>query len=283
MCALNEFYWRFRRLLEHKYGLNPKEDALISFLTDKKIDFTPLFYNSAIPIKELFYFFIIAGNSFYNFNRIPSLFEELEKNNVLTIENKKEYDLQKLRRTIRNKSLRSGVLIRTVDKENSEQWAYIKAQDTQFSIINSSKSKSLVSAVRLRKIYAGEFIELQLMHNNAPTSQTLLSRRLFKPEQFIPFYFVESDFGSIEDLHHKLSNMFYAYKITRNRMMRYYSCFIDTEFMHDYLKRIGDLIKVLNHLKEGPTERNKCFALLRELNQIDVFMMSQLKEKMEEI
>ena len=256
---------------------------MISFLTDKKIDFTPLFYNSAIPIKELFYFFIIAGNSFYNFNRIPSLFEELEKNNVLTIENKKEYDLQKLRRTIRNKSLRSGVLIRTVDKENSEQWAYIKAQDTQFSIINSSKSKSLVSAVRLRKIYAGEFIELQLMHNNAPTSQTLLSRRLFKPEQFIPFYFVESDFGSIEDLHHKLSNMFYAYKITRNRMMRYYSCFIDTEFMHDYLKRIGDLIKVLNHLKEGPTERNKCFALLRELNQIDVFMMSQLKEKMEEI
>ena len=77
-------------MLEHKYGLNPKEDALISFLTDKKIDFTPLFYNSAIPIKELFYFFIIAGNSFYIFNRIPSLFEELEKNNVLTIENKKD-------------------------------------------------------------------------------------------------------------------------------------------------------------------------------------------------
>lgn len=283
MCALNEFYWRFRRLLEHKYGLNPKEDALISFLTDKKIDFTPLFYNSAIPIKELFYFFIIAGNSFYNFNRIPSLFEELEKNNVLTIENKKEYDLQKLRRTIRNKSLRSGVLIRTVDKENSEQWAYIKAQDTQFSIINSSKSKSLMSAVRLRKIYAGEFVELLLMSDDVPKSKVLLSRRLFKPEQFIPFYFVESDFGSVEDLHLKLRNMFYAYKITRNRMMRYYSCFIDTEFMRDSLKRIGDLIEILNHIKEGSAEKNKCFALLRELNQIDVFMMSQLKEKMGEI
>lgn len=283
MCALNEFYWRFRRLLEHKYGLNPKEDALISFLTDKKIDFTPLFYNSAIPIKELFYFFVIAGNSFYNFNRIPSLFEELEKNTVLKIENKKEYDLQKLRRTIRNKLLRSGVLIRTVDNENSEQWAYIKAQDKQFLIINSSKSKSLVSAVRLRKIYAGEFVELLLMSDDVPKSEVLLSRRLFKPEQFIPFYFVESDFSSIEDLHLKLSNMFYAYKITRNRMMRYYSCFIDTEFMRDSLKRIGDLIGILNHLKEGSTERNKCFALLRELNQIDVFIMSQLKEKMGEI
>ena len=283
MYALNEFYWRFKRLLEHKYGLNSKEDALISFLMDKKIDFTPLFYNSAIPIKELFYFFVIAGNSFYNFSRIPSLFEELEKNNVLKSENKKEYDLQKLRRNIRNVVLNSGVLIRTGDNENSEQWAYIKAQDTQFLIINSSKNKNLVSAVRLRKIYVGEFIELQLMHNNMPTSEMLLSRRLFKPEQFIPFYFVESDFCSIEDLHPKLSNMFYAYKITRNRMMRYYSCFIDTEFMRDSLKRIEELIKILNHIKEGSTKKNKCFALLRELNQIDVFMMSQLKEKMGEI
>ena len=270
-------------MLEHKYGLNSKEDALISFLIDKKIDFTSLFYNSAIPIKELFYFFVIAGNSFYNFYRIPSLFEELEKNNVLKIENKKEYDLQKLRRTIRNGLLNSGMLIKTGDSENSEQWAYIKAQDRQFSIINNPKNKNLVSAVQLRKIYAGEFIELQLMHNNVPTSEMLLSRRLFKPEQFIPFYFVESDFCSIEDLHLKLSNMFYAYMITRNRMMRYYSCFIDTEFMRDSLKRIGELIKILNHIKEGSTEINKCFALLRELNQIDVFMMSQLKEKMGEI
>lgn len=269
--------------MEHKYGLNPKEDALISFLMDKKIDFTPLFYNSAIPIKELFYFFVIAGNSFYNFNRIPSLFEELEKNYLVRIENKKEYDLQKLRRTIRNKLLRTGVLIKTIDNEKSEQWAYIKAQDTQFSIINSSKSKSSLSAVRLRKIYAGEFVELLLMSNDVPKSEVLLSRRFFKPEQFIPFYFVESDFISIEDLHLKLSNMFYAYKITRNRMMRYYPCFIDTEFMRDSLKRIGDLIKLLNHLKEDSTERNKCFALLRELNQIDVFIMSQLKEKMGEI
>ena len=53
--------------------------------------------------------------------------------------------------------------------------------------------------------------------------------------------------------------------------------------MRDSLKRIGELIKILNHIKEGFAEKNKCFALLRELNQIDVFMMSQLKEKMGEI
>lgn len=40
-------------MLKHNYGLTPKEDALISFLVDKEVDFVPLFYNSAIPIKEL--------------------------------------------------------------------------------------------------------------------------------------------------------------------------------------------------------------------------------------
>ena len=54
-------------MLKHKYGLTPKEDALINYLADKEIDFTPMFYNSAIPIKELFYFFVIAGNTFYEF------------------------------------------------------------------------------------------------------------------------------------------------------------------------------------------------------------------------
>lgn len=271
-------------MLEHKYGLNPKEDALISFLTDKKLDYTSLFYNNAIPIKELFYFFVIAGNSFYSFNRIPSLFTELENFNAVLIEDKTVEDLQKLRRTIRNKSIATGVLIKTLNSENNAQWEYIKAQDAQFIIAPSHrKNSSTLSAAQLRKIYGGEIVRLKLICDNLPRCEQVLTRRLFKPEQYVPFYFVESDLSSIEDLHRKLSNMFYAYKITRNRMMRYYSCFIDTEFMRNSLKRIGDLIEILNHLKEGSTERNKCFALLRELNQIDVFIMSQLKEKMGEI
>ena len=40
---------------------------------------------------------------------------------------------------------------------------------------------------------------------------------------------------------------------------------------------------LLIQLKDGANTLSKCFSLLHELNQIDVFMMSQLKENMGEI
>lgn len=98
-------------MLKHNYGLTPKEDALISFLIDKEVDFVPLFYNSAIPIKELFYYFVIAGNSFYDFNRIPSLFTEFQNFNIVLAENAKADDLQQVRRMIRSTSATEGMLI----------------------------------------------------------------------------------------------------------------------------------------------------------------------------
>lgn len=270
-------------MLAHKYGLNPKEDALIYYLTDKRIDFTSLFYNSAIPIKELFYFFVIAGNSFYSFNRIPSLFTELEKFNTVRIEDETVDDLQKLRRTIRNKTITTGFLIKTLNGEKNAQWEYIKAQGARFIIANGHKKNSSLSAVQLGEIYGGEIVRLLLTHNSILSHEDLLPQRIFKPEQYVPFYFAESDFSSIEDVHLKLSNMFYVYKVTRYRMMQYYSHFVDIGFIRNCIEKAESVHKRLNHLKDGTNAKNKCFALLHELNQVDVLIMSQLKEKMGEI
>ena len=270
-------------MLEYSYGLNPKEDALISFLTDKKIDFTPLFYNSAIPIKELFYFFVIAENSFDSFNRIPSLFEELENSNVLRVENKKIEDLKKLRRTIRNETLISGVLIKTLSNEKNAKWEYIKAQGKQFVIENGYINNRSLSSVRLKEIYEGEIVKLLLTYNNIPSHEELLPQRLFKPEQYIPFYFVESDLSGIEALRLKLINMFYIYKITRYRMMQYYSYFVDIGFIQNCMENVETVYKLLICLRDGTNTKGECFALLHELNQLDVSIMSQLKERMGEI
>ena len=270
-------------MLEHRYGLNSKEDALISFLTDKKIDFTSLFYNSAIPIKELFYFFVIAGNSFDSFNRVPSLFTELENFSAVQIKDKTMEDLQKLRRMIRNKPITAGVLIKTLNSENNAQWEYIKAQGTQFIIANSHIKNSFLSSVRLGKIYDGEIVELLLTHNNMPSHKELLPQRLFKPELYVPFYFAEADLSSIEDLHLKLINMFYIYKVTRYRIIQYYSRFVDIEFIQNCMKNVESVYELLIHLKDGTNTKGKCFTLLRELNQVDVLIMTQLKETMGEI
>ena len=65
--------------------------------------------------------------------------------------------------------------------------------------------------------------------------------------------------------------------------MQYYSHFVDIGFIRNCIEKAESVHKRLNHLKDGTNAKNKCFALLHELNQVDVLIMSQLKEKMGEI
>lgn len=270
-------------MLKHNYGLTPKEDALISFLIDKEVDFVPLFYNSAIPIKELFYYFVIAGNSFYDFNRIPSLFTEFQNFNIVLAKNAKVDDLQQVRRMIRSTSATEGMLINISNYKNTDMWEYIKAEGRQFLISNATqKIGCYISALQLRKMYGGEIVRLRLQNNKTPSYEQLFGQRLFRPEQYIPFYFVESDLNSIEDLHSKLSSLFYAYRVTRYRMIQYYANFIDVEFLQDSMKKVESVYKLFNCLKNSANMKSKCFALLHELNEEDVLIMSQLKEKLGE-
>lgn len=271
-------------MLKHKYGLTPKEDALINYLADEKIDFTPMFYNSAIPIKELFYFFVIAGNTFYEFDRIPNLFTELQNFHVMQFESFIYEDLQKVRRSIRAADTNEGVLINLSSDGADNKWAYIKANKMRFTInpIQSEEGND-ISALQLRKMYAGEIIQLKLLNNDIPDYNQLFVQRLFKPEQYIPFYFVESDLENVEDLLFRMDNMFYAYKVTRYRMIEYYSFFTDVEFMRKSMRKVESVFELLIHLKNKGNLKSNCFVILHELNQTDVSMMSILKEKLEDI
>ena len=271
-------------MLKHKYGLTPKEDALINYLADKKIDFTPMFYNSAIPIKELFYFFVIAGNTFYEFDRIPDLFTELQNFHAMKFESIITEDLQKVRRLIRTADTNEGFLINLSSDEADNKWAHIKANDMRFTIdtIQSGKDND-ISALQLRKMYAGEIVKLKLLSSDVPDYNQLYIQRLFKPEQYIPFYFVESDLDNVEDLLLKMGNMFYAYKVTRYRMIEYYSFFTDVELMRKSMRKVESVFKLLIHLKNNGNIKSKCFVMLHELNQADVSMMSILKEKLGDI
>ena len=271
-------------MLKHKYGLTPKEDALINYLADKKIDFTPMFYNSAIPIKELFYFFVIAGNTFYEFDRIPDLFTELQNFHAMKFESFITEDLQKVRRLIRTADTNEGFLINLSSDDADNKWAHIKANDMRFTIdtIQSGKDND-ISALQLRKMYAGEIVKLKLLSSDMPDYNQLFVQRLFKPEQYIPFYFVESDLDNVEDLILKMGNMFYAYKVTRYRMIEYYSFFTDVEFIKKSMRKVESVFKLLIHLKNNGNIKSKCFVMLHELNQADVSMMSVLKENLGDI
>lgn len=270
-------------MLERKYGLTPQEDTLIDFLIDKKVDFTPMFYNSAIPIKELFYFFVIGGNTFYEFDRIPNLFTELQNFHVMQFESFITEDLQKVRRLIRTADTNEEVLINLSSDGADNKWAYIKADNMRF-IIDAEQARELydISALQLRKMYAGEIVKLKLLNSDMPNYHRLFVQRLFKPEHYIPFYFVESDLDNIDDLPAKIGNLFYAYKVTRYRMIEYYSLYMDVEFMRIGMRTVENLFKHLIRLKNKSNLKSDCFVILHELNQIDVSVMRTLKKNLED-
>lgn len=285
MSALRKLCRRSKKLSKCEYGLSSREDALISFLVDNKVNITPLFYNSAIPIKELFYFFVIAGNSFHDFVRIPNLFIELQKYNVIALEQKNIKELPKVRWAIRNLSKMNGVLIKLSSSSTNEEWRYIKAAGKNFRIepTRQGDENDIITNSELRKRYDGEFVRLKLLHKDIPNCQKMFSHRLFKPEQYIPFYFIASDLDNIDNLLFKITNMFHVYTITRYRMIEYYSSFTCVEFMKKTMKKVERKCENLMCLKNGANIKKNCFKVLCELNQIDVLMMNRLKEKLERL
>lgn len=285
MSALRKLCRRLKKLSTYEYGLSSYEEALISFLVDNQVNITPLFYNSAIPIKELFYFFVIAGNSFREFVRIPNLFIELQKQNAIVFEQRNIEELSKVRWAVRNSSKMNGVLIKLSGSSTNEEWRYITTIGQNFEIKPKRQcdENNIITNRELRKRYGGEFIRIKLLHKDIPTCQKMFSNRLFKPEQYIPFYFIESDLNNIDNLLFKITNMFYAYTITRYRMIEYYSSFTCMEFMKKTMKKVEKKCENLKGLKNDANIQGNCFKVLCELNQIDVLMMNRLKEKLERL
>ena len=150
-------------------------------------------------------------------------------------------------------------------------------------IIDAEQAKELydISALQLRKMYAGEIVKLKLLNSDMPNYHRLFVHRLFKPEHYIPFYFVESDLDNIDDLTAKIGNLFDAYKVTRYRMIEYYSLYMDVEFMRIGMRTVENLFKHLIRLKNKSNLKSDCFVILHELNQIDVSVMRTLKKNLE--
>ena len=47
-------------MFEGLYGLSCVENQVLAFLRQQEVDVAPLYYNSAVPLKELFFFMVIV-------------------------------------------------------------------------------------------------------------------------------------------------------------------------------------------------------------------------------
>ena len=72
-------------MFEGLYGLSCVENQVLAFLRQQEVDVAPLYYNSAVPLKELFFFMVIQGMSPVRFDRVGRIQDDLRAIRTLLV------------------------------------------------------------------------------------------------------------------------------------------------------------------------------------------------------
>ena len=64
-------------MFEGLYGLSCVENQVLAFLRQQRVEVAPLYYNSAVPLKELFFFLVIQGIRPVYFDRVRRIQDDL--------------------------------------------------------------------------------------------------------------------------------------------------------------------------------------------------------------
>lgn len=196
-------------MFDNQCGFTAEENGLIKFLKEQRIEVSAFFYNSAIPLKELFFFFVIAGNDLDSFCRIPKLTNELQQFHIIQRTEMHTKNLRKVRYAIRNATEGTGILVKIKSETTSNAFTYVAPDNKEFTLYDScSNDTNKVSAIRFGKAFDGEYIQIKIVGsvtNNI--KKQLHNSRLFKPENYVPFYFFESDLDETNCLFPKMMRL----------------------------------------------------------------------------
>ena len=97
-------------MFEGLYGLSCVENQVLAFLRQQEVDVAPLYYNSAVPLKELICFMVIQGMSPVRFDRVGRIQDDLRARGMLAFE-KREQELSAWLETLSEQTEREAVLI----------------------------------------------------------------------------------------------------------------------------------------------------------------------------
>lgn len=283
-------------MFDQIHGLSCVENQLLAILKERGNDISPLYYNSAIPLKELFFFFVIKGDSPYRFYRIPRIQDELKDLGLIDMRLKRPKTIRTVREQIRRCKENEYVLLRVttiftktvLHARGLRDDHYVRAvpDGNDFILYNDIPDVSVrLSARELGKSYAGEYFLIKVRGSiDQRISELLWNRRIFKAEKHVPFYFRAGDFEAAPNSTLGLRNMIGVYKTMRRRLALYYGLWVNTQFIQNSIPAIDQCYAMAEYynLRKTATDQ-KLFELLYQLNTKEVVMMDTLKQKMEEL
>ena len=224
-------------MFENLYGLSCVENQTLAILTERSIDVRPLYRDSAMPMKELFFFLVYHGNKQEYFDRITRVQDLARELGIISLELCDRlaeetvtarrafsgaspignYDLPAVKspnparmiEAIRTTGDSEYILTR-VTKEftknrlharglRDDHYVRVWAAGDGFNVLNDIPETVIaLTAEEFAAAYGGDFFRLRVKRDLTDADRRRVHKsRVFKTESNDPFYFEIDDFAPV--------------------------------------------------------------------------------------
>lgn len=282
-------------MFENIYGLSCVENQVLALMRQAGYDISPLYHNGAVPLKALFEYLVVRGESPYHFTIMPRIQEELKKRGLVEMCLKRIPFPERVYEELRMGRAQEYILMRVTPEftrrhlharnMRTDHFVYTKICGENL-LLQNDIPESIVSfpADRIAEIYDGEYIRLQLHGEKKIAVGQLWETRLYKAEEYIPFRFQKQDIEAVDDVAVRLGHAARIYKIMCCRMAAYYGAYVDTSFIQNAVPTIEQIYLQMEYyqLKKQVTVQ-RFFTLLSRLNDCESQLMTRLKDLLQPV
>ena len=280
-------------MFEGLYGLSCVENQVLAFLRQQRVEVAPLYYNSAVPLKELFFFLVIQGIRPVYFDRVRRIQDDLRERGILAFEKRDETLSFWLDRADDGSGPEASLILVTpaftaetlmARGFRGDHYVRLLRRNRDWVIQNDIPDREVVLPLEeLEKAYAGSGFCIRLCREpDRDDVRFFWSSRTFKPENHTAFWFYEQDLDGVPDVGIRLRDMTGIYKQLRYRTAAYYETHgLNTTFIWKKgaeMERIYALAEYYNLKRSIPP--SQFFSLLNEIARMDNALMSELRMKL---
>jgi len=283
-------------MYEKIYGLSCIENHVLAILRQRGEDISWTYYDSAVPLYQLYNEMVRNGVKQESFNSVKRVHDTLRKMGIISLKRIEPLNIMDTARVINSCRDNEYILIRVSSEfaqkvlhtreRQPDHYVLAKAADDGWTVsIDIPPYVIAITEEQFCTVFDGDCFVLTVNRQiDTADTRSLWCKRTHKPEKHRRTYFTQDDLFGIEEPKIRLRDMACVYALLRRRMAEYYGRYVNTEFFNRLLpeiERTRDAFAA--HSKQKNTPVGKYAELLRELSNIDAFLINTLNKRLENV
>ncbi|MCM3038997.1 hypothetical protein M3201_04700 [Paenibacillus motobuensis] len=276
--------------LDNLQSFSCVESYILAYLKKEKINITLLYYLSYIPYKELYNDFLFKEVEYAYFKKIPRIQDVAKEHNLIEVEWNDNINLTEI---FENKEWDFLLGINSdyfYAKYNFYPWRkdhYVlirqKNQNTYYYLNDNPRDESYITTSELHQIFNGETIKYRITGDTFSLEENKILKQFYTNLAFEEkSNFIDTIDSILDDEHNiKIRDFLGVLRISRIRIERFISNFIDSNFMESYITEIKKLYTTCEYQRlRKKLDLNYIKEKIDELYIMDINIMRKVKENL---